>query len=58
MTFQILKSRYENQKTLQFRQLNVCWTLRRNSNMELILTLLLQSIWSTTKKCVQKQVSN
>jgi len=31
---------------------------RRNSNMELIQTPILQPIWSTTKKCVQKQVSN
>jgi len=31
--------------------------LRWNSNMELILTLLLQSIWSTTKECIQKQIS-
>jgi len=32
--------------------------LRRNSNMELILTLLLQRMWSTTKECVQKQISH
>ena len=27
-------------------------------NMELILTLLLQPIWSTPKECVQNQISN
>jgi len=31
---------------------------RRNSNMELIQTSILQPIWSTTAECVQKQISN
>jgi len=31
---------------------------RRNSNMELIRTSILQPIWSTTKECVRKQISN
>ena len=61
MTLQILKSRYENKKkTFQFIQLNVHWTqhAKKNSNMELILTILLQPIWSTTKEYVQKHISN
>ena len=32
--------------------------LRRKSNMEMIQILILQPVWSITKECVQKQISN
>ena len=55
-----LKSRFENERPLQFRQLNVHWTehAKKKSSMTLIQTLILRPMWSTTKECAQVQNSN
>jgi len=55
MTLQLPKLRYENQKTLQFRQLNVYWTqhAKKKQQYGTDSDIILQPIWSTTKLCVQ-----
>jgi len=59
-TLHLLKPRYENQKhsSLDSWMCTEHSMLRRNSNMELIQTSILQPIWSTAKECVQKQIFN
>ena len=59
-TTSTVKSRYENEKHsgLDSWMCTEHSMLTRNSNMELIQTLIPNPTWSTTEECVQKQIFN